>query len=263
MQLSVFGFSRRYPLILGKMDHCFCFSNLPTSEFFASARSVRLFPVRLQLLLLLSTLALIPMNSARADGPSNRRSLFSGSAAEKADQKHRRGVAADREENFARGYSFQDAAELDTVDEILDSRRGGDFFNQYRGPFYLSYVYDAVPLGQYDEADSEKVAERAAVYQAATTFSNVIVKSALEPVYRRALDAFSWFKHYTSVKVRREGDGNLGVTEHGEREKPLMEFKLHVSMNNGIEPRINVGENCTLRYDVIRQDALVEFRHDF
>ena len=127
----------------------------------------------------------------------------------------------------------------------------------------MSYVYDTIPSSEVDNWDSESAAERAAIYQAATTFSKVITKSALEPVYRQTMEAFAWFKQYTSVKVRQEEDGNYGVAKKGEREKPVMEFKLHVSMNNGVEPRINIGENCTLRYDVIRQDALVEFRHDF
>jgi len=211
---------------------------------------------------LCNSIALAPL-TARADGPSTERSLFNGSAAEKAEQRHRRGIAQDRAESFSRDYTFQDAAELDTVDEILDAHRGANFVSEFRGPFYMSYVYDAVPLGDSDSYDSESVAQRAAVYQAATTFSQVVVKSALEPAYRRVMEAFSWFKRYTSVKVGREGNGNLGVTAHTEHDKPLLEFKLHMSMNNGIEPRLNIGENCTLRYDVIRQDTLIEFRQDF
>ena len=210
--------------------------------------------------LLAVTVFVAKVPHARADNRRTAR-LFSGSAREMAEQRHRGAVDSQRERLFST-RSVGQAAELDTVKDILGERHGNDFFVQYRGPFYMAYVYDIVPLPYADDEDSEAMAQRALLYQAATSFSKVIIGSALEPLYRRAVEGVKWFRSYTSLKVRQEGDGGLAVSDRS-KEKPLFELKLHVSANNGVEPRVQFGDNCTLRYDVINQDTVLEYKKDF
>jgi len=216
----------------------------------------------LPLFLFAAQTSLVSPRTAQADDRKSIK-LFSGSALEKAEQRHRRGVEGKKEAVFSSSRSVNDAAELDTVDDILEDRKGEDFFARYRAPFYLSYVYEALPLGDIDDTESRTLAERALVFQAATTFSRVVVKSALEPLYRDAVERLKVFREYTSVKVRQDEDGGLGVDHNGETEKPILEFKLSVGMNYGVEPRVDVGDHCSFRYDLFRQMTFLEFRQDF
>ncbi len=205
--------------------------------------------------------ALAAPATVHAQDSKTRSGLFSGSAREKAEQ--RRGKPSRNARTYTGETQGGEFSELDTVDEILEDRRGENFFNQYRGPFYMSYVYDVVPVRELEDWETKAMAEKVFVYQAASELSRVIVKSALEPAYRRAVEAVRWFRDYTSLKVGRQEDGALGVAESDEDKSPLLEFKLHVSANYGVEPRIKIGENCTLRYDVIHSDTLLEFRREF
>ena len=220
--------------------------------------------LRLAILTALTSLTSVSAfpRSAQADDSSNRLRLFSGSALEKAEQRHR-GTDGKKSATFGSSTSINDAAELDTVDDILEDRKGEDFFARYRAPFYMTYVYDTLPIGDPDEAESRGLAERALVFQAATTFSRAVVKSTLEPLYRDAIEHLKTFRDYTSLKVRQDEDGGLGVDHDGESEKPVLEFKLSVGMNYGVEPRIELGDHCSFRYDMFRQTTFFEIRQDF
>ncbi|MFN8388704.1 MAG: hypothetical protein U0136_00265 [Bdellovibrionota bacterium] len=159
---------------------------------------------------------------------------------------------------------MSDAAELDTVTEILeDHRSGADFFADYRTPFYLSYVSEVVPIGDFEDWDSRSTAQKVFIYQAATTLSKAIVNSALEPLYRDVLDGLRWFGDYTSLRFRQKDDGSLRVGNTKSGEKPLFELKLNVSANNGVEPRLKIGRDFCLRYDVIHDETVMEFRRNF
>jgi hypothetical protein len=189
--------------------------------------------------------------------------LFNGSAYSKAEE-HRGSVRTRVPAANADSGGIVDAAELDTVTEILnDHRSGADFFSDYRTPFYLSYVSEVVPLGDLDDWEEREAAQKLFIYQAASSASKLLMNSGLQPLYRQALDAVRWFRDYTSLKVQREDNGVLRVANGSNHEKPLLELKLHVSANNGVEPRLEIGDNFTLRYDIIHDETLVEFRRDF
>ena len=209
------------------------------------------------------TLCSYPCLAAGPDAVRAR--LFNGSALAKAEQHRHRGFTNRTVPNFAgEGGGIEQAAELDTVSDILEEHRGGaDFFADYRAPFYLTYVYNVVPLGDLEDWDSRNIAEKVLIFQAAHSLSKVLMESALQPLYCQALDAVKWFGDYTSVKVRQEGRGRFQVESGAETGKPLFELKLHVSANNGVEPRLQIGEHFLLRYDLIHDETLVEFRRAF
>lgn len=194
-----------------------------------------------------------PLRGARA-------SLFSRSALAKA-------YATGTTRSVPSSQSNQQtaaAAQVDSVAEILSSDSGSArILGDYRGLFYLAYVRDLVGLPELDTTDTNKLAERAAAYQGAEIFAKEIVGTALEPIYKDFLKNLRWIRQYTSVRVVESGRGDMNLSSKVTKEPPLMEFKLHVSANNLIEPRMKFGKDVTLRYDVIHEVGVLEYRYDF
>ncbi len=184
--------------------------------------------------------------------------LFSGSAVEKANETSNGSAHQQFRKNAPRSFGRLDesATQLDTVPDVLAT-------SNYRGAFYLAYVQNAIGVDFFDERESEALAERALFIQAAESVSKVVIGTTLEPLYREAVESIRWFRHYTSVSVVQGSTGKVGVKSGENDAAPLVEFKLHVSANNGIEPRIKFGKDVVLRHDILRDETLVEFSRSF
>lgn len=202
--------------------------------------------------------------NSQASTNGSRASLFSRRALAKA---YATGTTRTVEATQAtRHQQAVDAAQVDSVAEILSSDSGSRrILGEYRGLFYLQYVRDLVGLPEIDTTDSSKLAERAAAYQSAEIFAKEVVGTALEPVYKQFMANLRWIRQYTSVRVVESGTGNVNFssTEAKTKEPSLMEFKLHVSANNLIEPRIKFGKDVMLRYDMFHEVGVLEYNYDF
>ena len=211
------------------------------------------------LLLALPECALCQSATKGASVSFSTQKLFSGSAVEKANQTPKGSAGQSQfRKNAPRpsGRIGDEATQLDTVPDVLAN-------SNYRGAFYLAYVQNVIGVDFFDERESEALAERALMLQAAETVSKVVIGTTLEPIYREAVERLRWFRHYTSVSVVQGSSGKVGVRSGENDSAPLMEFKLHVSANHGIEPRIKLGRDVVLRYDILRDETLVEFSRSF
>ena len=184
--------------------------------------------------------------------------LFSGSAVEKANQTPAGSAHPQFRKSAGRTYSRLDdsATQLDTVPDVLAT-------SNYRGAFYLAYVQNVIGVDFFDERESAALAERALLIQAAESVGKVVVGTTLEPLYREAVESVRWFRHYTSVSVVQGSSGAVGVKSGENDSSPLVEFKLHVSANHGVEPRIKFGRDVVLRHDILRDETLLEFSRSF
>lgn len=213
-------------------------------------------------------LVLLLAGTAQADGPRHHAALFSRAAMNRANRVYssdgRRVLSRSFENGGADFFETDVTSTADAVHEIFQDRQSGaEFFSQYRSPMYLNYLSDVVHVPELEEWREKAAAERIFVYQSVTSISQVLMKSALEPFFRDTLKKIQTFKRFTSVKFQRGDSGGLGVSQKIGKEKPLFELKLHVSANNGIEPRLEVGDHFLLRYDVVHDDTIAEFRTSF
>lgn len=184
--------------------------------------------------------------------------LFSGSAVEKANQTPAGSAHPQFRKSAGRTFGRLDdsATQLDTVPDVLAS-------SNYRGAFYLAYVQNVIGVDFFDERESEALAERALMIQAAESVGKVVIGTTLEPLYREAVESVRWFRHYTAVSVVQGSSGGVGVQSGENDAAPLIEFKLHVSANHGVEPRIKFGRDVVLRHDILRDETLLEFSRSF
>ena len=212
--------------------------------------------------------------------------LLNSSAIKKAAEKQR--SAGDSRSgrlggSFASGSgSLAQDLRLDTVEDILwESKKDPAHFRNFRGLRYLSYVGDAVDLEveEIDELEQTSFAKKLLLFQTARSIAHHITGTPLERFYRRVVRMAKSARDYTTFRLVENESGDIGVSQGDEaaavkesdfkpllepREpKKLIEFKLHASAKNGVEPRIKFSEDVVLRLDPLGKDALLEFKQDF
>ncbi|MCB0358639.1 MAG: hypothetical protein KDD44_03360 [Bdellovibrionales bacterium] len=153
---------------------------------------------------------------------------------------------------------------LDSADSILmNSERRSNFLSYYRGLVYLKYVNDWSGIGNFDELESQSLAENVLMYHTAHTFTEFIEDSGLKNLYEDFLDQLDFYRELTTVTVEQRTDGDLGVIRGENDSAPLLKFSLGVSSKRGIEPKLNFGEHLTMRYDLLHGLAMLEYEIRF
>lgn len=202
---------------------------------------------------------------AQNAGPGTQ--LFTPSATIKADKRSNQRNREVRSKILAGTHNDSRLVhdlKLDTVEDIVwSSRKQEEFFIEYRGLSYFVDVRDVVDLGEINELGTSSFAEKLFFFQTAKTLARFVVESPLEPLYRRVAKEFKRIKNYTTVRVVQGGKGDLGVRHGSVEGERLLEFKLHASARNGVEPRLRMGDHLLLRYNPLREDTLLEYRHNF
>jgi len=209
---------------------------------------------------------------------SSSSSLFAKEATVKANEvrlANKRGARVSNGRFLSSGSLAQDLR-IDTVNDILlESKYDRELFSDYRGLDYLRYVGDVVEV---DEIEQSSLTQKLILFQTARTVSKAIVGTPLENHYRRLVRVARKVRDYTTLRLVNSSKGTLGVQRGDELSKEsgasedarpkadkeeLVEFKLHASASNGLEPRLKFSENLTLRLDPLSGDALLEFKSSF
>ena len=197
--------------------------------------------------------------------------LFTGAAEAKANERSSRHaknyglLSAVAPAGHSSGPSLADEVKLDTVEGVLSSQKEAAMMSELRGLSYLRYVENIVDVTDWvDPQDQSSFARTLLVYQTAKTLVHTIIESPLEPTYRKVVKQVRALDHYTTVQVVEGSRGKLGVkqgeTVSGNR---LVSFKLHLSVQNGVEPRLLFGDHLVLRYDPFHQDTVFQFETHF
>ena len=163
----------------------------------------------------------------------------------------------------ASAKAIGDAARLDTVDDILFlSEQRQKLKDDFHGLPLVVTQFGDVDSSALDEDRTRSFAQKLMVYQAARSFDQMIKNSELQDLYRNIIDGWDSVRRAATVQVSQSSTGNLRLTQH-KKEGKLLEFKLHASVANGIEPQVNLTDRVKLRYDVLERDTLVEYSVDF
>lgn len=189
--------------------------------------------------------------------------LFDRSAAAKADEirisrEDRRYVSSSRS-----GADVIDDLQPDTAETILLENSRDEFFGDYKGLSYINYLQSAVNGSEFDEIEDSSYAEKAFFYQTAKLVGENIKNSPMDTYYRKVLSQLKFWKRKTTVQFVQGDTGELDVNKGELEEDSLLEFKLHATARNGIEPRVSIGKRITLRVDPFSQGALLEYGYDF
>lgn len=248
------------------------------------------------LTLLLSQFAHTQVAEAQNLGSQSfRPRLFAKEATAKANEALRNKQRGARLVNREEGSSASLAQDLrlDTVDDIMfESKYDPELFSGYRGLGYLRYVGHVVEVDQLDELEQSSLTQKLILFQTARTVSKAIVGTPLERHYKRLVRIARKARDYTTFRLVNSSRGDLDVTQGASAAKKesqpqsasssyssasdssvsdssvgegdeLIEFKLHASASNGVEPRLKFSDNLTLRLDPLHGDALLEFKHSF
>ena len=156
---------------------------------------------------------------------------------------------------------------LDSADEIImdSDERSNNFFENYKGLVYLKYFHEDIYEDfddSYDYLESTGFAKNMLLYHGATKVSDYLEKSPLAESYKRFLKKIKSYKEMTTVNVSQSRTGSLDLSQ-GEKDEPILKFKLGVSTKRGVEPRLKVLDTITLRYDMFKDRALCEYHLDF
>ncbi len=162
--------------------------------------------------------------------------------------------------------SLDEELELDSADDLIQSSENQlDLFNSYKGIYYLQYIHGSIDLDNFDDGTTRSVAQKLLLIKCSKTITDFLRTSPLNDLFQDVLKRFKTYQRYTTVQVAQKSDGALSVSQKKEtpRGKQLLEFKIHTSIHRGIEPRLTVGENLLLKYDVVREQPLLVYEFQF
>jgi hypothetical protein len=159
--------------------------------------------------------------------------------------------------------SIQDAARVETADDVLFTAEQRERLRgEYRGLAYVSRVTGSFDFADLDESKTRSFTQKLIFFQVADSVTNFVKGSKLEEVYKEFVDKLKAASDATTVQVGQTGSGDLKLVRNHSSGQ-LIEFKLHASMKNGIEPQLKLTDAVRFRYDVLDNDALLEYRVDF
>jgi len=197
--------------------------------------------------------------------------LFTGRAVIKAHQRAAQSRTQTFFEGGASGAEFVDNAlsgsfKAGGMENIfLSSRKETSLLFDYRVFMQLDSGRSTMNRDDlYDQSELSSFAQSLFTYQSAKTAADAVLRSDLEPVYRKMVKRVRWVADFATLQLVQGSSGDLGVS-HGAvpRGEKLIEFRLQLTTRSGLEPRIRVGRNLVMRYDALHGDALLEYQRDF
>lgn len=156
-----------------------------------------------------------------------------------------------------------DASELqlDTPETaILSGKRENRFISFYRVLIYSKYFQDSNRADSFADLESQALAEDLLTYQTSKTLRWLVENSAIASIYD---DFVATYARYTTASIERRVDGSLSLGDPNSPKRKLFQLKLHASSRNGVEPRLVIDDHVTLRYDLLHQQALLEYQINF
>lgn len=192
--------------------------------------------------------------------------LFNARALNRADARKESGKSRGRLEQGPKSdysESIFNAARVDTVDDVLlFPERDRGILGEFHGLSFLSRVGGNLDVGDIDESKSRALAGKLAIYQFSNSFERWVKGTDLERTYEGFIDGIKAARNATSFQLRQSGEGQLRVSQE-QKAGQLLQFSLHASMRNGLQPELKLTDNIAFRYDIFQSDTMLEYRLDF
>ena len=177
----------------------------------------------------------------------------------KDDQRVMRGVSAN-----SRDYSLASAFQVDTAESVLlNNKRSSDFFANYKAAAYLTYVRGVVDVGEILAYEEEDAANHVVILESLRFANDHVVQPAMGEFYDSVIEQLRYIRDKTTLSVVKSGTGDLDVSQGSSSTKALLQFRIHASARNGIEPRFTFGDSLKLRLQPLEKKMLFELSFTF
>ncbi|MBP9838333.1 MAG: hypothetical protein KBC84_06430 [Proteobacteria bacterium] len=199
----------------------------------------------------------------------NSNKLFNGSALAKADLKLRESISKSKlNDSFGNsiGARFtEDVFSLSSVESVVnDPISGNAILDSYAPPLYFTYLSNVNHVDDAEEIFPSNQQERFIMYEGVNTAITYVKESGLKDIYQYFIEELKVVRRYTSLNVNQKTDGGYKFSsKESNSQKPLMVFRLHLNTSTVVEPRVEVGKNFLIRYDIRNQAPVMEIRSNF
>jgi len=162
-----------------------------------------------------------------------------------------------------------DGLPLNSVDDFIHSDEKYDqMLVEYQG-LANRYHFGGDDLDSLlSHGEQQRVAKHLFVFQAAKLAAKKLKHSPLYRSFRESFKRLRYVRDLSSFRVGADQVGKLSFQGGPQDEaedgvEPLAEFKIHLTTNSGVEPRITFSNGLRLRYRAIQKDTILEYEVDF
>ena len=177
----------------------------------------------------------------------------------KDEQRVLRGVS-----NDSRDYSLASAFQVDTAESVLlNNKRSSDFFANYKAAAYLTYVRGVVDVGEILAYEEEDAAKHVVILESLRFTNDHVVQPLMGDFYNTVIEQLRSIRDKTTLSVVKSGSGDIDLSHGSSPTKALLQFRIHASARNGIEPRFTFGDSLKLRLQPLEKKMLFELSFTF
>ena len=162
-------------------------------------------------------------------------------------------------------FMSPDALELSLdSEEIVRSQNQDSLSVSYYRNLQNRRVWDDNPNSpKYAELDSESFAQHLGLFFSTKNFIDLLRQSEFGTLYRDVSNTMKRASNYATVSAGRNAAGDIEFN-HGEAKRGrLFDLRLGVSTHNGIEPKLKLPEDLSIKYDLRSGSALLEYEINF
>lgn len=151
-----------------------------------------------------------------------------------------------------------------TLDRLIDSSTDTDLYDPMTISSLQRLKEDAQPEIHPDDLDPDRtrrVVEKAFAIQFGRSFSQLINRSELKPLYHQVQQSFKSVQDHFRYSLQSNSEGwTVSKRKVGKR---LLELSLEFNVKQGVDPQLRIGESVRFRYDYIDQRPMLEYGFDF
>lgn len=161
-------------------------------------------------------------------------------------------------------YSVASAFRVETAESVLlrNERTSGIYAN-YKAAAYLSYVRGVVDVGELLEYEEEDAAKKVLLLEGLRFSNEYIAQPLLGDFYTLVISELRAIRDKTTLSLVQSSKGDIDFSHGGQPPKALLQFRIHASAHNGLEPRVTFSDSLKLRLQPLEKKVLLEFSFTF
>ncbi len=244
----------------------------------ARAAAKRLAAIALPLSISVTTFVIVNSERVFADPPAAHSRLFSardsgmgsknfttvrmGSSRSRAPSQSRAArLSGGSQERFISESAFELTSDSEEV--VQSQKQDSLSVSYYRNLQNLRFASDNPAAVKFEELDSESLGQHMGLFFSTKSFIDLIRHSNLGTIYRDVSSRIKQAGNYAAVSAGRNTAGEVELN-HGESKRGrLFDFRLGVSTRNGIEPRLKLPQDLSVKYDINSGTTLLEYEINF
>lgn len=159
---------------------------------------------------------------------------------------------------------FQENGSVD--DTIVRRERQQGALTFMKNVYNQNYIDNIVSSRAIDALDlSESASQKLAAYEFSMLIARVLSSSPIANIYEEITEDIKEVRNYMMLRVSPQRDGSMGFENRKKygRSPTFLEFRISPSTQDGVQPRLRMGENFSLSYDFSESTPLIEYNINF